>query len=252
METSVGIILSFMQDNIPRKEANSVSASSTPIPDGTDTTVVSVSDSEQESLNDVRSVQSSSIKKYIHSEETTPDLGLGEKNEIVSGEKVHEEMIREGGDEEKVTEEVSKDEKAPEEVSKDEKAPEEVSKDEKAPEEVSKQERAPEEAHRDAITEGTVTQDTTVIPPSEHPSRKQSTQEDKTVHSASSETLTNSISERNPPQSSMSSEHLLTTTSTKPPSFPSTPSQPILLLCNVPPLTLIESSCVVLRFYVDF
>ena len=232
METSVGIILSFMQDNIPRKEANSVSASSTPIPDGTDTTVVSVSDSEQESLNDVRSVQSSSIKKYIHSEETTPDLGLGEKNEIVSGEKVHEEMIREGGDEEKVTEEVSKDEKAPEEV--------------------SKQERAPEEAHRDAITEGTVTQDTTVIPPSEHPSRKQSTQEDKTVHSASSETLTNSISERNPPQSSMSSEHLLTTTSTKPPSFPSTPSQPILLLCNVPPLTLIESSCVVLRFYVDF
>ena len=232
METSVGIILSFMQDNIPRKEANSVSASSTPIPDGTDTTVVSVSDSEQESLNDVRSVQSSSIKKYIHSEETTPDVGLGEKNEIVSGEKVHEEMIREGGDEEKVTEEVSKDEKAPEEV--------------------SKQERAPEEAHRDAITEGTVTQDTTVIPPSEHPSRKQSTQEDKTVHSASSETLTNSISERNPPQSSMSSEHLLTTTSTKPPSFPSTPSQPILLLCNVPPLTLIESSCVVLRFYVDF
>ena len=100
METSVGIILSFMQDNIPRKEANSVSASSTPIPDGTDTTVVSVSDSEQESLNDVRSVQSSSIKKYIHSEETTPDLGLGEKNEIVSGEKVHEEMIIEGGDEE--------------------------------------------------------------------------------------------------------------------------------------------------------
>jgi hypothetical protein len=232
METSVGIILSFMQDNIPHKEANSVSASSTPIPDGTDTTVVSVSDSEQESLNDVRSVQSSSIKKYIHSEETTPDLGLGEKNEIVSGEKVHEEMIREGGDEEKVTEEVSKDEKAPEEV--------------------SKKEKAPEEAHRDAITEGTVTQDTTVIPPSEHPSRKQSTQEGKTVHSTSSETLTNSISERNPPQSSMSSEHLLTTTSTKPPSFPSTPSQPILLLCNVPPLTLIESSCVVLRFYVDF
>ena len=234
METSVGIILSFIRDNTPRKETNSISASSTPIPDGTDTTVVSVSDSEQESLNDVRSVQSSSIKKYIHSEETTPDLGSAEKSDIVSEEKVHEgadEMIKEGGDEDKMTEEVAKEEKVPEEASKDEKIP--------------------EEAVREGITEGTVNQDITTKPSSEHPSRKQSTQEDKTLHSPSSETLTDSISERHPPQSFISSEHPLTTTSTKPPSFPSTPSQPILLLCNVPPLTLIESSCVLLPSYLD-
>lgn len=230
-----------MRDNTPRKETNSTSTSSTPIPDGADTSIMSVSDSELETLNDVQRVQSSSIKKYIHSEETTPELGVVAKSEIVTEEGC--ERMTEEEHEERVIDEESKNEITPGGAITEEVAPEEAVRSDSVIEEVH------EETVTDNMLPGTatgdneaVTHDGTIQPPSEDLCHNPSTVEDKPLHSPSSE-ITKPVSEKKPLHSS---EHSLPPPSTQP------PSQPILLLCNVPPLTRIDSSLVHLHSIHDY
>lgn len=252
METSVILILSFMRDNIPRKESNVASVNSTPIPEGNDTTVISVSDSEQETLSDVHSVQSSSIKKYIHSEETTPELGSSEKSDIVPEEVIPEgevpgKMITgEAVIEEVVSEEVGKKEGTKKEgTSEEEVTKEAVINKEAVNEEVTiNTEAVNEEATNEEVAiKGSVTKPLTSEQPFEPTVQKEEVSKEMTPEK-------NSIERSLAPEVTASEHQFTPGESPKPTSFSSTPFQPILLLCHIPPLSLVEDQEVCFLFLV--
>lgn len=241
METSVILILSFMRDNIPRKESNVASVNSTPIPEGNDTTVISVSDSEQETLSDVHSVQSSSIKKYIHSEETTPELGSSEKSDIVP-----EEVIPEGEVPGKmITGEAVIEEVVSEEVGKKEGTKKEgTSEEEVTKEAVINTEAVNEEATNEEVAiKGSVTKPLTSEQPFEPTVQKEEVSKEMTPEK-------NSIERSLAPEVTASEHQFTPGESPKPTSFSSTPFQPILLLCHIPPLSLVEDQEVCFLFLV--